>query len=92
MNRTKSNNIEQLHANQEELASAYNATERSEMISCVPSAITTANGTTISAETVDKMVADGMALEIKNLRSEFTTTTTKSKATPDDKKGHHGKV
>ena len=93
LNRT-SNNIEQLHENQEELASAYNAKERSETISRVPSAITMANGTTISAETVGKMVADGMALAIKDLRSEFTTTatTTKIKATPDDKRTPHDKV
>ena len=87
-----SNNVEQLHENQEELASAYHVGERSDTISRVLSAITTVDITPISAETVGKMVANGMALAIKELRGELVPGTNKSKANPDDKKGPRDKV
>ena len=86
------NNIEQLHENQEELASAYHVGERMDMISRVPSAITTVGKSPITAETVSKMVSDGMALMIKELRRELATGTNRSKATPEDKKGPHDKI
>ena len=38
------------------------------------------------------MVADGMTLAIKELKSEFATTTTKTKMTPDDKKTPYDKA
>ena len=86
------NNIEQLHENQEELASACHVGERMDMISRVPSAITTVGKSPITAETVSKMVSDGMALMIKELRRELATGTNRSKATPEDKKGPHDKI
>ena len=66
-----SDNVEQLHENQEELAYAYHLGERTETISRVPSAITTGDRTPVSAETLWKMVADGMALAIKELQGEL---------------------
>ena len=60
--------VEQLHENQEELASAYHLGERTGTSSRVLSAFTTGDRTPISAETVGKMVADGMALAIKEPR------------------------
>ena len=70
--------IEQLYENQEELASAYYIGERMDTISHVPSAITTGDRTLISAETVGKMVADGMALAIKELRGELVPRSSSS--------------
>ena len=63
--------IEHLHENQEELASTYCLGERTDTISRVPSAITTGDRTPVSAETLWKMVADGMALAIKELQGEL---------------------
>ena len=59
-------NVEELHENKEELVSPYHLGERTDTISRVPSAITTGDRTGISAEMVDKIVADGMALAIRN--------------------------
>ena len=84
--------IEQLYENQEELASAYYIGERMDTISHVPSAITTGDRTLISAETVGKMVAEGMALAIKELRGELVPGSNKSKVTPGDKKCPRDKV
>jgi len=81
-----SNSIEKLHENQEELASAYHVDERTETISHVPSVITTVNKTPINAKMVSKMVSDGMALLIKELRSEIAPGTTRSKAAPDQER------
>ena len=75
------NNVEQLHKNQEELASSYHLGERTDTISRVPSAITTDDRTAVSAEMVGKMVADGLALAIKELRAEAVPRTIRRKAT-----------
>ena len=80
-------NVEQLHENQEELAFAYHLGERTDTISRVPSAITTGDRTAISAEMVGKMVADGMALAIKELRREAVPRTNRRKTTPGDNDG-----
>ena len=87
-----SNNVEQLHENQEELASAYHVGEWTDTISREPSAITTVDRTPISAEMVGKMVADGTALAIKELRGESVSRTNRRKATPGVKKGPRDKV
>ena len=87
-----SNNVEQLHENQEELASAYHVGEWTDTISREPSAITTVDRTPISAETVGMMVAESMALAIKELRGGLVSRTNKSEATPGDKNGPRDKV
>ena len=73
-----SNNVEQLQENQEELESAYHVGFRADTISHVPSAITT-------GDRVEKMMADGLALAIKELRRELVPTSNRTKKTPDDK-------
>ena len=76
-------NIDQLHENQEEdLAAVYNVSDQSEAGSCVSLAISTTGGSTISAETVTKLVVEGMALAIKEFKSELTTSTNRN---PHDK-------
>jgi len=87
-----SNHIEQLHENQEELASAYHVGEWMDTISRVQLAIAIVDRALINAETVRKMVSDGMALMTKELRSELAIGTTRSKAAPRDKKGYHDGV
>jgi len=87
-----SGNVEQLHENQEELASVYHIGERKDTISCVPSANTIVDRTPISAKTVGKMVADGMALAIKELRRELIPGSNKGKRSPGDKKSPRDKV
>ena len=82
-----SDNVEQLHENQEELASAYHLGERTDTNSRLPSMITTGDSSPISAETVGKMVADGMALAIEELRGELVPRTNRRKATPGDNTG-----